>query len=112
VDAVDAQLGALKERYREAFRAAFARATKELADFERTLLGLRFRDDRPLDEIASLYRSNRRTVSRWLAGIQKDLSERTRAHLETELAMTADEAAGVIKLINSKLPASMSGVFA
>jgi predicted DNA-binding protein YlxM (UPF0122 family) len=29
----------------------------------RTLLGLRFRDDLSLDEIAALYRSNRRTVS-------------------------------------------------
>ncbi len=106
--AFDPLLAALKQRYRDEFRVAFADAASSLTDRERTLLRYRYFDDLSIDEIGVLYQVHRATVARWLATIREGLFEATRARLiaRLDLADTAD-ADSILRLIDSELDASI-----
>ncbi len=105
--ALDPLLGALKQRYRDEFRAAFAEAAAQLTDRERTLLRYRFLDDLSIDEIGTLYRVHRATVARWIAATREALFEGTRARLMSRLDLNDSEVDSVLRLIDSQLDASV-----
>jgi RNA polymerase sigma-70 factor (ECF subfamily) len=109
---VDPLLAALKQHYREEFREAFRHATEALTDRERTLLRYRFRDGLSLDELAALFRVHRATAARWLASIRETLFEATRSRLVAQLEVTDSEVDSVLRLIDSQLDGSISGLFA
>jgi RNA polymerase sigma-70 factor, ECF subfamily len=108
--AVDPLLAALKQRYRDEFRAAFAEASAQLTDRERTLLRYRFLDGLSIDEIALLYRVHRATIARWIAATRESLFEGTRTRLMARLAVTDSEVDSVLRLIDSQLEASIEAL--
>ncbi len=105
--AIDPLLAALKQRYRDEFRVAFADAASALTDRERTLLRYRFLDGLSIDEIAVLYRVHRATVARWIASTRETLFEGTRANLMSRLSVSESEVDSVLRLIDSQLEASL-----
>ncbi|MGE5182060.1 MAG: sigma-70 family RNA polymerase sigma factor [Acidobacteriota bacterium] len=106
--AIDPLLAALKQRYRDEFRVAFADAARSLTDRERTLLRYRYFDDLSIDEIGALYQVHRATVARWLAAIREGLFETTRARLVAQLELAdSAEADSILRLIDSELDASI-----
>jgi len=108
--AIDPLLAALKERYRDEFRAAFAEAAAALTDRERTLLRYRFLDGLSIDEIGSLYRVHRATIARWIAATRESLFEGTRTRLMARLAVSESEVDSVLRLIDSQLEASLEAL--
>jgi len=105
--AIDPLLAALKSRYRDEFRDAFAETAAVLTDRERTLLRYRFLDGLSIDEIGVLYRVHRATVARWLAATRETLFEGTRTRLMSRLAVSDSEVDSVLRLIDSQLDASL-----
>lgn len=110
-DAIDPLLAALKQRYRDEFRDAFAEAAGALTDRERTLLRYRYFDDLSIDEIGALYRVNRATAARWLAAIREALFEATRRRLVSRLALAdSAEADSILRMIDSELDLSIGSL--
>jgi RNA polymerase sigma-70 factor, ECF subfamily len=108
--ASDPLLAALKERYREEFRGAFADAAARLTARERTLLRYRFVDDLSIDEIGVLYNVHRATIARWIASTRENLFELTRAALMSRLSITDSDVDSVLRLIDSQLDVSIEAV--
>ena len=108
VDAADdPELALLKQHYRDAFRVAFTRALAELGPRERTLLRLQVLHGKSATAIAELYRVHRATAKRWLVEIRARLLAQTRAGLQSALAIDADELDSIMRLIDSRLEASV-----
>jgi RNA polymerase sigma-70 factor (ECF subfamily) len=106
--AIDPLLAALKQRYRDEFRDAFAEVAAALTDRERTLLRYHYFDGLSIDEIGALYRVNRATAGRWLAAIREGLFEATRARLVSRLALDdSADADSILRLIDSELDVSI-----
>lgn len=103
-------LAFLKAEYRQAFRAAFARAFAALDDDQRTLLRLRFLDGLQLDEIARIAGVHRVTVSKTLARLR----DRLTAALFDDLAETlrGEDPVAALALIRSRLSLSFDGLLA
>ncbi|HEY6039436.1 MAG TPA: sigma-70 family RNA polymerase sigma factor [Kofleriaceae bacterium] len=108
--AFDPILAGVKQRYRDEFRTAFADASQQLTDRERTLLRYKFVDDLSIDEIGTLYRVHRATVARWLAAIRETLFEGTRSRLMGVLELDELEVDSVLRLIDSQLDVSISAL--
>ncbi len=110
LDTDPADLRYMKALYREQFRLAFARALESLAPRDRTLLRFQLVDGMSGADIAKVYRVNRATVHRWQKAIQQALLERTRQHLERELAVEADEVDSIVRMIQSTWQVSVVGL--
>jgi len=108
VDQVDdPELGYLKQHYHDAFRRAFADAIAALGPRERTLLRLQVIHGRSATGIAEIYRVHRATAKRWLADIRAQLLADTRTRLQDMLAIDIGELDSIMRLIGSRLDASV-----
>jgi RNA polymerase sigma-70 factor (ECF subfamily) len=103
----DPELDYFKRHYREAFREAFQGALADLSARERTLLRLHVVHGRSATGIAEVYRVHRATAKRWLASIRERLLEGTRARLQQALSVDARELESIMRLIGSRLEASV-----
>ncbi|MEZ4401279.1 MAG: sigma-70 family RNA polymerase sigma factor [Kofleriaceae bacterium] len=103
----DPELAYLKAHYRDAFKAAFARAAAELDARDRNLLRLHHLGGVTLDQLAAMYGVHRATAVRWLADVRKRLLAGTRAGLRAALAVEPDELDSIMGLIGSRLEASV-----
>lgn len=102
----------MKQSYRAAFRSAFARAVAELSPRQRNLLRLHTVERLRLEEIGAVYGAHRATVARWLQRARDQLSRRTRAALAAELETPVSEIDSVLRLIASRLDASVERLLA
>lgn len=103
----DPELQAFKHEYREAFRAAFARALAGLTPRERNLLRQTVVHGLSATEIAKLQGVHRTTTKRWLAEIRDKLLALTREQLMTTLGIGTDEFRSVMQLLQSRLDLSV-----
>ena len=103
----DPELDYFKRHYREAFREAFAGALGALSARERTLLRLHVVHGRSATGIAEVYRVHRATAKRWLASIRAQLLADTRERLQRALSVDASELESIMRLIGSRLEASV-----
>jgi RNA polymerase sigma-70 factor (ECF subfamily) len=104
----DTELQAMKDAYRDRFRTAFAHALGELSPRDRNVLRYHLIDELTIDEIGAIYRAHRSTAARWLVKIREELYERTRAELMRSLALGPSEIDSVLRLIRSRLDASIA----
>jgi RNA polymerase sigma-70 factor (ECF subfamily) len=104
----DAELQAMKDTYRDRFRVAFAQALAGLEPRDRNVLRYHLLDGLAIDDIGAIYRVHRATAARWLVKIREDLYERTRAELMRSLALGPSEIDSVLRLIRSRLDASIA----
>jgi RNA polymerase sigma-70 factor (ECF subfamily) len=104
----DPELRHLRTLYRTEFREALTAALAGLADRTRAVLRLRFVDGLDLAQVGRLYRVHESTVSRWVASALDEVGRVTRAQLVTRLAVTADTASSVARMVHSGLDLSIA----
>ncbi len=103
----DPVLDELKSRYRAELADAFRASLTELAPRDRTLLRYQMIDGLSIDEIGTIYRVHRATAARWLVGIRDKLVEDTRGRLAARLGVDTQEAASIVRLVQSQLDVSV-----
>lgn len=105
----DPALQHMKDRYREAFAAAFAEAMAALPEGDRLLLKQHFVDGLNIDEIAALHGAHRATAARWLARVRAAIAEKTRELLLKNSGVAGGDYESILRLIQSQLDLSIRG---
>jgi RNA polymerase sigma-70 factor, ECF subfamily len=103
----DPMLAQLKVTYRSEMAAAFRAALGELPPRDRTLLRYQLVDGLSIDDIGAIYRVHRATAARWLAKVREDLISGTRGLLAQSLGVDSQEAASIVRLVQSQLDVSV-----
>lgn len=98
----------LKGSYAASFRAAFRVALDALSPRERNILRYHLVDKLTIDELGAVYRVHRSTAARWLSRIREGLFISTRADLMARLALSEHELDSVLRIIGSRLDASIT----
>jgi RNA polymerase sigma-70 factor (ECF subfamily) len=105
---VDAELDLIKRRHHAEFRLAMREAFSVLAADERHLLRLYFADQLSMYELASLFRVNQSTVSRWLKSARQTIYEETRRRLQERLGLSTQDLNSFLAVLDSQLDLSLS----
>lgn len=104
---VDPALEQLKAEYRSEFALALDEAIKDLTPEDRTLLRQAIVDDMSIDAIGAAFGVHRATAARWLSRARGALVAATHRRLAARLRMPVDQIASVIRLVQSRLDASV-----
>jgi RNA polymerase sigma-70 factor (ECF subfamily) len=105
----DPLLALMKERAREGFCSAFAKAVDGLDPRDRNLLKLHLLRGVAHEKLAEMYGVHRATVVRWLADARAKVLSSTRRELERTLGER--EFAETVALLESQLDASIERLF-
>ena len=105
----DPELQAMRGSYAESFREAFTQALAGLSARDRNVLRYHLVDGLSIDELGAIYRVHRATAARWLVKIRETLYDATRRKLLDSLALSPSELDSVIRMIRSRLDASIAG---
>jgi RNA polymerase sigma-70 factor (ECF subfamily) len=97
----------MRARYAPQVRSSFAHAMTELTPRQRNVLRQYHIDGLTIDQLAVLYKINRATAARWVAGARLALVTATRDRLVAELALEPHEVDSVIRLVRSQLSLSV-----
>lgn len=103
----DPMLEQLKFEYRAQFATALREAIASLDAEDRTLLRQQIVDKLSIDELGAAYGVHRATAARWLTRSRGALVAATRDRLAAKLSMPIDEIDSVIRLVQSRLDASV-----
>ncbi len=104
---IDPQLEALKTEYRVEFAAALREAIAVLTPEDRTLLRQQIVDDMSIDEVGVAFGVHRATAARWLNRARAALVAATHQRLANRLDLPVEQIESVIRLVQSKLDASV-----
>lgn len=91
----------MKERHRHEFRSSLKGAISALTSRERSLLRMHFLERVTLQQLATSYRVDRSTVTRWIARARRQLFRHTRRDLQDRLRLQPAELASFIRVIDS-----------
>lgn len=105
-----AELTLLRLQYRAHFREAFTEALRGLDAKERTVLRLHTLDGLSLASIGTMFQRDASNVSRWLGRIRERLLEDTRAALGRRLSLEGSELESLMRVADSELTMSLSGL--
>ncbi|MBA3458529.1 MAG: sigma-70 family RNA polymerase sigma factor [Deltaproteobacteria bacterium] len=105
--ASDPMLSQLKAEYRSEFATSLKEAIAALSAEDRTLLRQSIVEQLSIDAIGAAFGVHRATAARWLSRARAALVTQTRAKLAARLAMPVDQIDSVIRLVQSRLDASM-----
>jgi RNA polymerase sigma-70 factor (ECF subfamily) len=100
-------LSQLKAEYRSEFATALREAIAELSAEDRTLLRQSIVEQLSIDAIGAAFGVHRATAARWLQRARAALVAGTRNVLSQRLKLPVDEIDSVIRLVQSRLDASM-----
>jgi RNA polymerase sigma-70 factor (ECF subfamily) len=103
----DPMLSQLKAEYRSEFATALREAIAELSAEDRTLLRQSIVEQLSIDAIGAAFGVHRATAARWLQRARAALVAGTRNVLSQRLKLPVDEIDSVIRLVQSRLDASM-----
>lgn len=103
----DPMLEQLKGEYRTQFATALREAISGLEAEDRTLLRQQIVDQLSIDELGAAYGVHRATAARWLTRSRSALVAATRERLAARLSMPVEEIDSVIRLVQSRLDASV-----
>jgi RNA polymerase sigma-70 factor (ECF subfamily) len=103
----DPELEAMRARYAPEVKRALAQALTELTPRQRNVLRQYHIDGLTIDQLAVLYKINRATAARWVAGARLALVTATRARLVAELQLDSREVDSVIRLVRSLISISV-----
>lgn len=106
----DAELALLRQRYRPAFRAAFAEALSALSARDRNLLRLSLAERLGVEALGSLHQVHASTVSRWLAHARSLLLAGTREGLARRLALEPSQVDSILRALDGHLEVSFSSL--
>lgn len=102
-----AELGTLRARYKDEFKAAFQASLAALSPRDRNVLRLSYLDGLNIDQIGAVYRVHRATVARWLAAAREQLFDATRERLSEKLGLTPSEFTSIVALVRSHVDLSL-----
>ena len=105
--AADPLLSQLKAEYRSEFAIALREAIAKLSAEDRMLLRQQIVDGMSIDEVGAAFGVHRATAARWLGRARSALVAITHEVLAARLAIPVDEIASVIRLVQSRLDASI-----
>ena len=105
--ASDPMLSQLKSEYRTEFATALREAIEQLSAEDRTLLRQSIVDQLSIDAIGAAFGVHRATAARWLQRARAALVSTTRNILSQRLKLPVEEIDSVIRLVQSRLDASM-----
>src|SRR5262245_14623174 len=103
----DPALEALKAEYRTEFALALNEAIEDLTPEDRTLLRQAIVDDMSIDAIGAAFGVHRATAARWLTRAKGALVSATHKRLAARLDLPVEQIDSVIRLVQSKLDASV-----
>ncbi len=103
----DPVLEQLKSEYRAHFASALREAIASLDAEDRTLLRQQIVDKLSIDELGAAYGVHRATAARWLTRARGALVAATHSRLAAKLAIPVEEVDSVIRLVQSRLDASV-----
>ena len=103
----DPVLEQLKAEYHTHFAKALREAIADLSAEDRTLLRQQIVDQLSIDELGAAYGVHRATAARWMNRARAALVAATRARLAASLALPVEEIDSVIRLVHSRLDASV-----
>ena len=104
---VDPALEQLKQEYRTEFALALNEAIEDLTPEDRTLLRQAIVDDMSIDAIGAAFGVHRATAARWLNRARGALVSATHKRLAARLKLPVEQIDSVIRLVQSKLDASV-----
>lgn len=104
---LDAERDLMSEQHRLAFRAAFAEAIQSLPARARLVLRQHAVDDLSIDQIGAAHGVHRATAARWIEQARGELSTATERGLQRRLALSAEEVRDLLRLMLSRLDASV-----
>jgi RNA polymerase sigma-70 factor (ECF subfamily) len=104
----DAELGFVKQRYREGFKVALQDALATLDNRERLILRMHVVDGLSFDRIAKVYGVSQSTVSRWVAAARDAVRANASHLLRERLALSESEFDSLAGLVLSQLDVSVS----
>jgi RNA polymerase sigma-70 factor (ECF subfamily) len=107
----DPELGYMKRSHRAAFKEAFECAFLSLPPRMQNLLRQQVIDGLTVVELGALYRVHHATAARWLVAARSELNLRTRKELTLRLRLSSSECDSLLRLSNSYLAQSLSGLF-
>ena len=107
-----AELTLLRLQYRAHFREVFTEALGGLEAKERTVLRFHTLDGLSLASIGTLFQKDASNVSRWLARIREQLLTDTRGALGRRLSLEGSELESLMRVADSELTMSLSGLLA
>lgn len=105
---VDPELDTMKRRHQADFLQALHEAAVTLSAHERHLLRLHFADKLSTYELASLFRVNQSTVSRWLKSARQQVYEETLRRLKERLGLSTLGIKSFLGLVDSQLDLRIS----
>jgi RNA polymerase sigma-70 factor (ECF subfamily) len=103
----DPELSILRAQYRETVDAALRAALSTLDARSRALLRYQLIDGWSIDQVGKLYGVHRATAARWFNRARAALVSATHRRLAERLKVPVEEIESVIRLVQSKLDASM-----
>jgi RNA polymerase sigma-70 factor, ECF subfamily len=103
----DPMLDQMKVEYRAEFASALREAIIALSAEDRTLLRQQIVDGLSIDALGAAYGVHRATAARWANRARGALVAATRTQLAARLAVPVEEIDSVIRLVQSKLDASV-----
>lgn len=103
----DPALEALKAEYRSEFAIALREAIDRISAEDRTLLRQSIVDELSIDAIGVAYGVHRATAARWLTRARSSLVAMTHQRLSDRLKLPVEQIESVIRLVQSRLDASM-----
>ncbi len=104
---IDPALEHMKAEYRTEFALALDEAIGDLTAEDRTLLRQAIVDDMSIDAIGAAFGVHRATAARWLTRARAALVSATHNRLAARLKLPVDQIESVIRLVQSKLDASV-----
>ena len=104
----DAELGFVKQRYRDGFKVALQDALATLGNRERLILRMHVVDGLSFDRIAKVYGVSQSTVSRWVAAARDAVRAGASHLLRERLALSESEFESLAGLVMSQLDVSVS----
>ena len=102
----DPELDMLRSRYADEVRHAFVAALDALTDRQRLVLRQYYLDGLTIDQLAALYKINRATAARWVAGARLAIITNTRTRLIAD-GVPESEVDSIIRLVRSQLTVSL-----
>jgi RNA polymerase sigma-70 factor (ECF subfamily) len=105
----DLETGYLKQRYREAFNAAFRGALAALDREQRELFRLHFVDGLTLDQLAARAGVHRATIARKMAAAREVVADEARRRLGEALGASEAELASLAGVMRSQIELSLPG---
>jgi RNA polymerase sigma-70 factor (ECF subfamily) len=103
----DPVLDQMKAEYRTEFATALREAIAGLSAEDRTLLRQQIADGLSIDALGAAYGVHRATAARWVNRARGALVAATRTQLAARLAVSVEEIDSVIRLVQSRLDASV-----